>query len=89
MYYQREFLAAGGLIGYGILNKDPFRSARHLRRAHSQRRSAGTPPVLQPTRFKYVIYLATAKGLDLDVPAKLLPSPTRAGGSLPSAGSVN
>jgi putative ABC transport system substrate-binding protein len=71
MYHFREFAVAGGLISYGI---DTLETNRQLGVYAGQILKGAKPadlPVMQPTKFEFVINLKTAKALGLDVPSGL------------------
>jgi putative tryptophan/tyrosine transport system substrate-binding protein len=72
IYYRREFVAAGGLLGYG----PSFVTAYQQAGAYVGRVLAGTKPsdlpVLQPAKFEFVINAKAAKALDLTLPSSVL-----------------
>jgi putative ABC transport system substrate-binding protein len=67
VYYERFFVAAGGLISYGPNWTDQFR------RAAGGQKSADLP-VQAPTNFQLVANPKTAKALGITMPQTLLSS---------------
>ena len=72
IYYARFFVAAGGLISYGIDITDQYmRAAGYVDRILNGEKPADLP-VQAPTRYETVINLRTAKALGLTLPQALL-----------------
>jgi putative ABC transport system substrate-binding protein len=72
VYFERFFVAAGGLISYGPDLVDQFRQAAGYVDRILKGEKPADLPVQAPTRYETVINLKTAKALSLDVPPMLL-----------------
>jgi putative tryptophan/tyrosine transport system substrate-binding protein len=72
MYHFREFAAAGGLMSYGIDNRDVYRQIGVYAGQILRGAKPANLPVLQPTKFEFVINLKTAKTLGVTIPSGIL-----------------
>jgi putative tryptophan/tyrosine transport system substrate-binding protein len=68
MYWTREFVAAGGLMSYGTsITWMYYEAGLYFKGA-----KPADLPVLQPSKFSFVINLKSAKALGLTLPTSLL-----------------
>ena len=72
IYVTRDWAAAGGLMSYGAYTGDAWRTVGIYAGRILKGERAAELPVVQPTKFEFIINLQTAKLLGLTVPDKLL-----------------
>ncbi len=72
IYNQREQAEVGGLFSYGTSFSDGYRQAGVYAGKLLKGAKPSDLPVLQPTKYEFVINLGTAKTLGLVVPSSLL-----------------
>jgi ABC-type uncharacterized transport system substrate-binding protein len=71
MSYRRDFVEAGGLVSYGTNIHEAYRqTALQVTRVLKGAKPADLP-VIQATKFEFVINLKTARSLGIDVPGAI------------------
>ena len=72
IYFQREFVDAGGLMSYGADFENLFRRAAHYVDKILKGAKPADLPVQQATKFEFIVNLKAAKQIDLTIPARVL-----------------
>jgi putative tryptophan/tyrosine transport system substrate-binding protein len=71
-FANRDFVAAGGLMSYGTDIADSFRQVGVYTGSILKGAKPADLPVLQATKFEFIINLQTARALGIEVPPSVL-----------------
>jgi putative ABC transport system substrate-binding protein len=71
-FSERSFVAAGGLVSYGVDRAELFRRAASYIDRILRGANPADLPVQQPTKFELVVNLNTAKAIGLAIPETFL-----------------
>jgi len=72
MYTNRDYVDVGGLTSYGVDLADVIRLIGVYCGSILKGTKPSELPVLQPTKFEFVINLATANAIGLTIPAGVM-----------------
>ena len=72
IYYQKEFVADGGLMSYGADFSELFRRGAHYVDKILKGAKPAELPVQQATKFEFIINLKAAKQIGLTIPPRVL-----------------
>ncbi len=71
-YAQRDFVSVGGLMSYGTDLTETFRQMGAYTSSILKGAKPAELPVLQPTKFEFVLNMQTARTLGIEVPPSVL-----------------